>query len=281
MFNVKNSLAIVVIGLMAASCGSGVSPEQQAAQALYETAENAFMAGRPEEALTILDSLDSSCRDFTGVMRQSRSLRPRAIIADCDNKMTELKEMTDEKNRQLDSVAQLMKFVEVPSTDGYYVPKNVKESAFMNSTGVSSRVDPVGQFYVVASLNPMGRISGLNLTFDAAGEKVTTEEATLVNESLMRIGGSGVATFSPTMCDSVAEFFASLPPKTEVRVSFNNGNRKVAGITMRSDEFTTSAIYSLLINELRSMSIETERLEARIELANEQIARTNSTQEEK
>lgn len=281
MFNVKNSLTILVVGATAASCGGGVSPEQRAAQTLYETAESTFMAGKPEETLTILDSLDSHCQEFTDIMRQSRSLRPRAIIADCDNKMTELKQLCDEKTKQLDSVAQLMKFVEVPATNGYYIPKNAKESNFMNSTGVSSRVDPAGQFYIVASLKPMGKINGLNLKFDASGKNVTTENATLANESLMRIDGSGIATFSPSMCDSVAEFFASLPPKIEVRVSFNNGNRKVAGITMRSDDFTTPAIYSLLINELRSMSIEAERLEARIELANNQIKRTSSKQEEK
>ncbi len=278
MFNARNKLfALTATALLLSACSSKNDQLQVAADTLYTQAEEALTSGNHNLAIELLDSLDYNYKTVTEVIKKSIVLRPKAVIKQSENEIAMIDSILAAKTARIEVVAPMMKHIDIPGTDGYYVPSKGYSSKFMSTTGVSPRVDDIGQFYIVSSVNPAGNLRHTSLTFISKDSDVTTSQVSEGSDSNFRIQGSEVVTFSPAMSDTVAQFFRALPEGSKVTVRFNGQRGSTKSATVNTMAFLTAIEYSDLINEMRRLTIERQRYQARIDTANRQLSASQSS----
>lgn len=280
MFNVRNKTSLVAATvLLLCSCSARKDPRQTEAENLYNHADSALMAGNPGLALELLDSLDSNYKTVTEVIKKSIALRPDAVIRQSEKEIAKIDSAMRADNGRLDSLARLIKHVEIPGTDGFYIPTAAYNASFASTTGVSPRIDDLGQFYIVSSVSPAGGLSHGSLTFTSGDESVTTEEIPSGSDSRFAINNGEIVTFSPVVCDTVARFLSTLPSGAKVTVKFNGRRGRSVSSRVNLPAFMTAIEYSELISGLRHLTLERQRLEARIQTASRQASKAASTEE--
>lgn len=281
MFNVRNNtIYMAAIALLLCSCSSKKDPRVAEAENLYAGADAALAEGNPSLALELLDSLDSGYKTVTEVIKKSIALRPKAVIGQSEAEITRIDSLLAAGNAKLDSMASLIRHVDVPGTDGFNTPVKSYNPSFASSTGVSPRIDDLGQFYMVSSVNPAGNLRHTSLTFSAGNVSVTTADVASGSDSNFRINNGEMVTFSPALSDTIAGFIMSLPSGSKVSVRFNGQGGKGRSAKVDYNAFHTAIEYSSLISEMRRLTIERQRQEARIETATRQSAKAAENQAE-
>lgn len=261
--------------LIVVSCG-GSHESQSIAQALLQQANDAAGQHNYSLALELLDSLDNYHHDDIAAMRASRALRPECVIGQSQLEIDSIDAQISQETATLEIVAQKMRHVDVPGTDGYYVAAKGYDPNFMSTTGLSARVDDIGQFYLVTSVNPSGSLHHRSVTLVSGDRSISSGE--IDNEmSGMRIGGSEILTLTPAMSSELGQFVDSLPTDAVVKVKFNGATGRTVTAAVDKTAFLTAWEYSTLINELRFMALEKDRLHAKIETARRQLDRINDS----
>lgn len=258
--------------LFAVSC-AGESPETAKARQLYEAAEQAEQTGDIHTAIVCLDSLDTHCKNQTEWIKHSLQLRPKLIITEAKIQIDSLDKVVNTTRLKTDSITQGLTLVSLPSVDGFFVETAAYNPRFTDTTGLSPRVSPAGEFYLVSSLNPAGSAKHNRVALKIGDAEVSTDPVDYDGALNYRINNGEIITFSPSKSKALGQFafdnrgqagtlvfYAGDTPKKSIKLS----QKQVDGIARMFD-------YSNLINQGRTASIEIERLNKRIELANQKL----------
>lgn len=266
MFNVnkyvKISTALFAVALTA--CGSGDKSEQIDAGKLLSEAKECLSEGMPGKGLALLDSLDSKYKSQVDLLRESMELRPRLIALECEQQLAVLDSLIMSTNTTLDSVASFMQHINVPSTPGYWIDKRQYDPSFPSATGLSARVDEIGEFYLVSAVVPSAGLKHTQVNVSSGGLTATT--GALSESDVLTSGNAEYITIFPQKAADVKSVIMSLPDEAMLEISFV-GHKKTKTLKMKNSGLKTAALYSDLIGKQRINMLERERLEKKLAAA--------------
>lgn len=270
----KSLIAIALAGALLPACsGSKADPE---AQALYDQASEAFDSHDYTRSIAMLDSLQKAFPAEIDLQRQGMALRPKVIEHQTLLDITRndsLKVVTQLNGERLKP---LMVWVKTPRMlEGYWVGKGANNPNFLNTTGIQGRVSEIGEFYIVSSMNPAGNHTSVSLS--DGSNTVSTPAVPYDGENNYRIEGSEVITFSPAQSDTIGQFafaHADRPLTLTLRGKRSKSVKlSAAQVTALADAWA----YSQAVIGARNLEGERSRLEATLQVARNQIARTANT----
>lgn len=276
MSNVSaKSLFLSASVLLLAACGT-VSPEQKAAQELLDRANTEITGGDPALAITLLDSISVAYPDQTEIRREALALRPKAVeaitLAQIEHEDSVLAALEADNIR----TAPLMKKITGKDlVEPYFVPGKGYNPNFVSSTGIQARVDLVGQFYLLSSVNgkPLRHVA---VEFTGRNGSVATKSVPADGETNFRMNGSELITYEPGGCDTIGQFFLD-NRNTAIKGFFISENGRRTPFPLTADQIAAigdAYSYSRSITEARTSAVRKEKLERQLQIARDQIART-------
>lgn len=267
-----NSIVTASAVLVIVSCGSSAKNDDAAA-ALLQQAQSAIDAGDCEQALTLLDSIDHAYPKALQIRSQAIDLRPRAIEKIAVAAIEEADSAIARADREVARLTPMMTMHENKEIgESYYTPSQTDNASFVNTTGISVRVNgQTGELYLVSSVNP-GRIDQRYVTFaDNAGNVVSTDTIAADSPANFINGNSELLEFLPRYCGRIADFVAANDgaPMTATIVG-DKGSRTVKIGAKTSEAIANAARLSQALTQGRKAVMERDRLEQNLQVARKQ-----------
>lgn len=260
--------------LLAVACKSEKQADS-AAQSLMDEANSAFEAADYSRATLLLDSLQKTYPGEIELQREGMSLRPKVI-----EKATLLQISTNDSlsvtsQATAQNLKGKLKWVKNPRlAEGFWVASDSYNPDFMNTTGIQGRVTEIGEFYIVSSVNPA--INHTSIALSNGASSVATPTVAYDGESNYRYEGSEVITFSPAQSDTIGRFALDNNGKA-LTLSFRGKSTKSVKLSAKQVTALADAYaYSQAILKGRDLAAERQRLEATLQVARNQIARTTN-----
>lgn len=269
---VSVAVAMTAAGVFVTSCSSE-SETARAARLLYEQAEADNIAGNPESALSLLDSLQNTYKTETEWQRAAMKLRPTVMINVTELQIQAVDDSIASYEQQYNALLPRMKRIDDPRlVEPYFVDRATYNPQFMNSTAIQPRVSEIGQLYFVSSVNPGGlNHTGFSLSCD--GETVQAGPVAYDGEMNYRINGSEVITYSPEQSEPVGAFSDNHSGQS-MTLTFTGGKSKSTKLAAKQVEAIVNCYnFSRAIVEARQLAFERERLVRQLEIARSQAER--------
>lgn len=269
--------------LLALICACGGKQENPQARELLDNANAAFEQQDYAQATTLLDSLQKTFPSELGIQRESMALRPKVIEQTALLQLQQLDSLDAADTSTLTALKPALKWVKTPGMiEGYWIDAKAYNPNFMNTTGIEARVNEIGQFYIVSSVNPAGTLKHTSVTLKTGSESVTTQTVPYDGESNYRLGGGEVITFSPEQSDTIgftAMQAVNANPSATGTLIFN-GAKNTKSIRLNAAQ--TAAIanayrYSSAVIRARDNQVQRQKLNRTIEIARQQAAKTSAS----
>lgn len=269
--------------LLALMCACGGKQENPQARELLDNANAAFEQQGFAQATTLLDSLQKTFPSELGIQRESMALRPKVIEQTALLQLQQLDSLDAADTSTLTALKPALKWVKTPGMiEGYWIDAKAYNPNFMNTTGIEARVNEIGQFYIVSSVNPAGTLKHTSVTLKTGSESVTTQTVPYDGESNYRLGGGEVITFSPEQSDTIgftAMQAVNANPSATGTLIFN-GAKNTKSIRLNAAQ--TAAIanayrYSSAVIRARDNQVQRQKLNRTIEIARQQAAKTSAS----
>lgn len=269
--------------LVALMCACGGKQENPQARELLDNANAAFEQQDYALATTLLDSLQRTFPSELGIQRESMALRPKVIEQTAVLQLQQLDSLDAADTSTLTALKPALKWVKTPGMiEGYWIDAKAYNPNFMNTTGIEARVNEIGQFYIVSSVNPAGTLKHTSVTLKTGSESVTTQTVPYDGESNYRLGGGEVITFSPEQSDTIgftAMQAVNANPSATGTLIFN-GAKNTKSIRLNAAQ--TAAIanayrYSSAVIRARDNQVQRQKLNRTIEIARQQAAKTSAS----
>lgn len=269
--------------LLALMCACGGKQENPQARELLDNANAAFEQQDYAQATTLLDSLQKTFPSELGIQRESMALRPKVIEQTALLQLQQLDSLDAADTSTLTGLKPALKWVKTPGMiEGYWIDAKAYNPNFMNTTGIEARVNEIGQFYIVSSVNPAGTLKHTSVTLKTGSESVTTQTVPYDGESNYRLGGGEVITFSPEQSDTIgftAMQAVNANPSATGTLIFN-GAKNTKSIRLNAAQ--TAAIanayrYSSAVIRARDNQVQRQKLNRTIEIARQQAAKTSAS----
>ncbi len=269
--------------LLALMCACGGKQENPQARELLDNANAAFEQQDYDLATTLLDSLQKTFPSELGIQRESMALRPKVIEQTALLQLQQLDSLDAADTSTLTALKPALKWVKTPGMiEGYWIDAKAYNPNFMNTTGIEARVNEIGQFYIVSSVNPAGHLKHTSVTLKTGSESVTTQTVPYDGESNYRLGGGEVITFSPEQSDTIgftAMQAMNANPSATGTLIFN-GAKNTKSIRLNAAQ--TAAIanayrYSSAVIRARDNQVQRQKLNRTIEIARQQAAKTSAS----
>lgn len=275
MFNVEINryrflTAAIATIICLTSCGG--NSDDKRAEDLYSQAVELNKNNKFDQALTILDSMDSSCPSAVEIRRKGMSLRPRLIEQITNRKLEIADSIAAVGSYRLDSLSKKTMLVQ-NSIENYFVPTAEGHVNVGTEGGLHGRMSPDGRLYLIAtSPRPVKSVS---ITVVSGGESASTPSIGFDGERNDRSSGKDVLTFIEAESMDVAKFIyghRNMP----VVLEFNGENNNVSMTLPDNQKSGIADLYeiSALIRERKKQELERQRLEKTLQIARSQIART-------
>lgn len=256
--------------LSACSGGNKTNPE---AQALFDGASQAYEVADYSRATLLLDSLQKGYPEEISLQKEGIALRPKVI-----EKATLLKISTNDSLMTLDKVnaEQLktkLKWIKTPKMlEGYWVASQGYNPTFMSTTAIQGRVSEIGEFYIVSSAKPS--INHTSISLSDGTTSASTPEVPYDGEINYRIDGGEIITFSPAQSDTIGQFALANQGKPLTLTFKGKSQRKIKLTQAQANALADTYAYARAISRARELAVERQRLEATLQVARDQIART-------
>lgn len=269
--------------LLALLCACGGKQENPEARELLDNANAAFEQQDYALATTLLDSLQKTFPSELGIQRESMALRPKVIEQTAVLQLQQLDSLDAADTSTLTALKPALKWVKTPGMiEGYWIDAKAYNPNFMNTTGIEARVNEIGQFYIVSSVNPGGNLKHTSITLKTASASATTPTVPYDGESNYRLGGGEVITFSPEQSDTIgftAMQAVNANPSATGTLIFN-GTKNTKSIRLNAAQ--TAAIanayrYSSAVIRARDNQVLRQKLNRTIEIARQQAAKTSAS----
>lgn len=262
---------IAIASFIITSCSESESTRN--ARDLYEQARTLNIAGKPVEAITILDSLQHAYPSETEIQRDAMKLRPTIIINAAEQRIVSIDDSIASLEQQYASMLSKMKRISDPRlVEPYYVDADTYNPDFMRTTGIQPRVSDIGQMYFVSSVNGEN-LKHTGFTLSSDGGSVTVGPVPYDGELNYRINGSEVVTYSPDSSEP-AGLFAMNAHGNKATATLTGGKSKVINISPKQLQAIENCYqFSRAIIVARQLAFEKERLHKQIEIARAQSER--------
>lgn len=263
--------AVCALSLMSACSGSDKTDPE--ARALFDGATTAYENADYSRAELLLDSLQKAYPAEIKLQREGMALRPKVI-----EKATLLKISTNDSLMALDKVEAerlkpKLKWVKTPRMiEGYWVASEGYNPSFMSTTAIQGRVSEIGEFYIVSSAKPSLGHTAISLSDGRS--KVSTPEVPYDGESNYRIDGGEIITFSPAQSDTIGGFALANSGKPLALTFHGKSSRPVKLTATQTTALADAYAYARAVSRARQLSVDRQRLEATLQVARDQIART-------
>ncbi|MBD5379329.1 MAG: hypothetical protein HDR74_05465 [Bacteroides sp.] len=278
MFNVKtNFFTLATMCVASLSFVSCKSDSAIAADKLVDNAQALINQGNAAQAILTLDSLNTLYPGEIEAGRRALSIRPKAIelltIAEIQTTDSLIAIYSIENQQYINSI---QKIDNKELLEPYFVSKSGYDPSFMNSTGIQSRVDNIGQFYIMSSVNGT-QLHHNSITIKSNAGEVSTEAVPADSDSNFEVDAAELVTYSPQSCDTIG-YFLSQNPEATYTVIFNGANGK--NISRKLTPAQVKGIidawkYSRSIVQARDLAARKQMLDQRLQIARDQIARTS------
>ncbi len=269
--------------LIALMCACGGKQENPQARELLDNANAAFEQQDYALATTLLDSLQKTFPSELGIQRESMALRPKVIEQTAVVQLQQLDSLDAADTSTLTSLKPALKWIKTPGMiEGYWIDAKAYNPNFMNTTGIEARVNEIGQFYIVSSVNPAGSLKHTSITLKTASGSATTPTVPYDGESNYRIGGGEVITFSPEQSDTIgaaALHAVSTNPSVSGTLIFNGAktNKSIRLTAAQTAAIANAYRYSSAVIRARDNQVQRQKLNRTIEIARQQAAKASVT----
>lgn len=269
--------------LIALMCACGGKQENPQARELLDNANAAFEQQDYALATTLLDSLQKTFPSELGIQRESMALRPKVIEQTAVVQLQQLDSLDAADTSTLTSLKPALKWIKTPGMiEGYWIDAKAYNPNFMNTTGIEARVNEIGQFYIVSSVNPAGSLKHTSITLKTASGSATTQTVPYDGESNYRIGGGEVITFSPEQSDTIgaaALHAVSTNPSVSGTLIFNGAktNKSIRLTAAQTAAIANAYRYSSAVIRARDNQVQRQKLNRTIEIARQQAAKASAT----
>ena len=269
--------------LIALMCACGGKQENPQARELLDNANAAFEQQDYALATTLLDSLQKTFPSELGIQRESMALRPKVIEQTAVVQLQQLDSLDAADTSTLTSLKPALKWIKTPGMiEGYWIDAKAYNPNFMNTTGIEARVNEIGQFYIVSSVNPAGSLRHTSITLKTASGSATTPTVPYDGESNYRIGGGEVITFSPEQSDTIgaaALHAVSTNPSVSGTLIFNGAktNKSIRLTAAQTAAIANAYRYSSAVIRARDNQVQRQKLNRTIEIARQQAAKASVT----
>lgn len=269
--------------LIALMCACGGKQENPQARELLDNANAAFEQQDYALATTLLDSLQKTFPSELGIQRESMALRPKVIEQTAVVQLQQLDSLDAADTSTLTSLKPALKWIKTPGMiEGYWIDAKAYNPNFMNTTGIEARVNEIGQFYIVSSVNPAGSLKHTSITLKTASGSATTPTVPYDGESNYRIGGGEVITFSPEQSDTIgaaALHAVSTNPSVSGTLIFNGAktNKSIRLTAAQTAAIANAYRYSSAVIRARDNQVQRQKLNRTIEIASQQAAKASAT----
>lgn len=263
---------LLIAAAIAATLGSCSGSKPNPARELFMQAESRLDAGDTKQVYALLDSIKAQYPDSIKLLREGMTLRRRAMLADVHEQM----KLTDDSIAAcMDAVNALrpkLKEINDPRLlEPYFVAKEGYNPDFMSGTGVQPRVDELGQFYLISSLNAAYKHTGISLS--TGSESASAGPVPFDGEMNYRINGSEIITFSPDQSTAIGEF-AAAHPGTAMTLTFTGGKKHSVKLTAKQvDAIALCYEYGHAMMQGRHLTYQREKLNRQEELLTEELSK--------
>ena len=265
-------LGAAILAAMLPAC-SGKPQVDPQAQSLYDQADGAYAAADYSRAILLLDSLQKGYPAEIALQKEGMALRPKVL-----EKATLLQISTNDSLMALDKIEAdrlkpSLKWVKTPRMlEGYWVAAKGYDPSFMSKTAIQGRVSEIGEFYIVSSANPAVGHTSISLSDGAV--TVSTPAVPYDGESNYRIDGGEIITFSPAQSDTIGNLAFNSAGKPLTLLFNGKSSRKVKLSKDQAAALADTYAYARAVSRARKLAVERQRLEATLQVARDQIART-------
>lgn len=272
MLNAANKYLILLALPLLASCADDT--EKNAAENLVAEAAAALDRGEFVEAETLLDSLSATYPKQISAGRSALALRPKVIVRKTEQEIVDLQAEMQYIGTYIDSLSTMFNTVKASEDvyEPYIIHKDIPENWRDKNTAVA-RLSFAGDFYVISSVaTTTAHHTKLRLSCD--GVSVTSGEIPF--DATDRLSRESVR-FYPEKADTLGIFAMQIDGRGAATLEFL-GSGKAPKATLSAKEVHAMAdTYRLgkAMQTLRSGLKRLEQLKAKLQLARDQVARTN------
>lgn len=254
------SAALAAI-LTACSGGSKSNPARE----LYYQAEARLSTGDTPQVFALLDSIKNQYPDSVKLLRECMELRHKAMAVDITKEIALVDDSIAHCVETVNTLSPKLKKISDPRlVEPYFVAAEGYNPNFMASTGVQARVDEVGQFYLISSLNAAYKHTGITLS--AGTESASAGPVPFDGEMNYRINGSEIIIFSPAQSAAIGEF-AAAHPSTAMTLTFTGGKKHSVKLTARQvNAIATCYEYGTAMLTGRHLTYQREKLNRQLSL---------------
>ena len=202
--------AMAVLLCAAASCSGGSSEEKEALDMLAQAKE--CISTNPQQAITLIDSLNKTFPKKTEVRRKAMHVRTLADSVLIDREFTLADSTIKADSVKFIELKPRFAFVKTKDmVEGYYVVKTLQGKPLFERTGIEPRVDELGNMFVVTCVfgtpvqhtRLVARSGGTSIsTADVPHDGATNYRYTAAN------GSCEMATFHFDKCADFCKFVA-------------------------------------------------------------------------
>lgn len=271
------SLAISASASLMVSCGG--SDEQRQAESLFIMAETAAQNGDYQQAMSLLDSLDSTYPKQIEHRKKGAHLRAttleKATIASIERNERQIAEA---KLRN-DSLSQFIVKVDNP-IEPYFVAKSMAGKSIVGKTGIEARMMPDGALYLISSLSGP-KANHESVSVSVGGETASTSVIAHDGERNDRSMGYEVIHYMPAECNALAAFIAKHRSE-EIELTFNGKSQRPK---IKLDQQSRDAVATLYeaaatVTEQRRLQLENTKLERQLQMSRDHAANTFQSDKE-
>lgn len=267
-----NKLIIPLLALLLTACSD--AKKESSASELYSQANVAFEHGDYARSIQLLDSLQKNYPAEVSVQRQGIALRPRVIEQQTLRQITTNDSLMAFDKATAEQLQAKLKWIKTPRMlEGYWVASEGYNPDFMNTTAIQGRVSEIGEFYIVSSMKPGGNHSSVSLS--AGSASAATEAVPYDGESNYRINGGEIITFSPAQSDTIGAFALAHSGEPLTLTFSGKSSRTVKLTRAQAEGLATLYSYSQAVIRSRDLYAVRQRLEATLQVARSQMARTS------
>lgn len=266
----RTPLAIFTSLTLLASCSG--SADKDRAQALLDSATQAFDSGNYTLALSLTDSLKRSYPSQIEIRRKALHLTTRATEGLMLHRLETADSLLATLGVKGDSLQKLIRYVKNP-IEGYYVGINAKDGGIVGSNGIQARLTPNGNFYLISSLKSKA-VKSTSVTVACDGASASTSTVAYDGERNDRSMGAEVITYMGAECDSLGHFI-QLHYSQPMTLTFNGSTSYSMPLPKaQAQEIATLYEYSTTMRRAKVASLEKEKLTRALDIARAQAAKT-------
>lgn len=268
---IKRIGTALAIAAMMASC-SQADPDKKAAQELLAEATRLMGEGNAEQALALMDTIDTKYASQVDVRREALGLRPRAIEQVTMRQISVADSLLAATQIEINELQGAFTHVSGDDLEGYYIVSGAK-GGFINSTGIEPRVNDANHmFYIVAQIS--GKTIGINqIILSGADGSMASQTIPASSARVAAIEGSELASFLPEEVNDLGQWAAEHSGSiSKATVAGTKGKQEVKLSADQAAAIGKAWRYASAMQRHRQAALLREKLDRRLQVARDQAA---------